>query len=420
MRILLQSPRIVNTPSPFHLKKKNVLIVNGRITEIGDKNFQADKTIDAEGMILSAGWFDFGTFVGDPGFEHREDISSLIKAAAAGGFTEVAVLPNTNPTIQTKNEVSYLTQSNDIRLVEIHVLAAVTKNCKGEELTDMIDLHNAGAVAFTDGLKPLWHTDIFLKSLQYLQKFNGLLIDHPEDIWLDLFGQMHEGPQSAILGLKGMPRIAEEIAVSRNLKLLEYAGGRLHFSRISSAKSVNLIRAAKKKGLNVSCDVIGFQPLLLDTELDNFDTNFKTNPPLREKGDADGLIKGLDDGTIDVLCSGHLPVDDESKFLEFDQADFGMINLQTFGSQLASISEQIKLEDLILKVTETPRQLLSIDIPKIDNDVKANLTLYDPNCEWEFNPSENFSKSKNSPWLTKKLKGKAVAVFNNGKSRMDA
>ncbi len=236
MKILLQSPRIVNTASPFHLKKKNVLIANGRITEIGDKNFQADKTIDAEGMLLSAGWFDLGTFVGDPGLEQREDLNSLTKAAAAGGFTEVAVVPNTQPCIQSKNEVSYITQHNNNRLVQVHPLAAISKNCKGEELTDMIDLHQAGAVAFTDGLKPLWHTDIFLKSLQYLQKFNGLLIDHPEDIWLDLFGQMHEGPQSASLGLKGMPRIAEEIAVSRNLKLLEYAGGRLHFARISSAK----------------------------------------------------------------------------------------------------------------------------------------------------------------------------------------
>src|SRR6267154_688492 len=419
MRILLQSPRIVNTLSPFHLKKKNVLIVNGRIAEIGDKNFQADKTINADGMILSSGWFDLGAFVGDPGLEHREDLFTLAKAASAGGFTEVAILPNTNPVLQTKNEVSYITQNNETRLVQIHALAAVTKNCKGEELTDMIDLHEAGAVAFTDGLKPLWHTDIFLKSLQYLQKFNGLLIDHPEDIWLDLFGQMHEGPRSASLGLKGMPRIAEEIAVSRNLKLLEYAGGRLHFARISSAKSVNLIRTAKIKGLNVSCDVTGFQPLLLDSELDNFDTNYKTNPPLREKSDADALLKGLEDGTIDVLCSGHLPVDDESKFLEFDQADFGMINLQTFASQLTSLSEEVKLEELILKVSEAPRQLLSIEIPKIDIDEKANLTLFDPNCEWEFKNENNFSKSKNSPWLNKKLKGKAVAVFNNGKVKAE-
>jgi dihydroorotase len=419
MKILIQSPRIVNTASPFHLKKKNVLIANGRIAEVGDKNFQADKTINGEGMYLSVGWFDLGVFVGDPGLEQREDLNSLTKAAAAGGFTEVAVLPNTHPAVQSKNEVCYITQNNDTRLVQIHPLAAITKNCKGEELTDMIDLHEAGAVAFTDGLKPLWHTDIFLKSLQYLQKFNGLLIDHPEDIWLDLFGQMHEGPRSASLGLKGMPRIAEEIAVSRNLKLLEYAGGRLHFARISSAKSVNLIRAAKKKGLNVSCDITGFQALLLDDQLENFDTNYKTNPPLREKTDADALLKGLADNTIDVLCSGHLPLDDENKFLEFDQADFGMINLQTFASQLTTLSEELKPEELILKVAEAPRQLLQLEMPKIDVDEKANLTLFDPNSEWEFKTENNFSRSKNSPWLNKKLKGKAVAVFNNGKVRAE-
>jgi len=419
MKILLQAPRIVNTTSPFHLKKKNVLIANGRIVEIGDRKFQADKTIDAEGMILSVGWFDVGAFVGDPGLEQREDLNSMTKAAAAGGFTEVAVLPNTHPTVQTKNEASYILQNNSNRLVQIHPMAAVTRNCKGEELTDMIDLHEAGAVAFTDGLRPLWHTDIFLKSLQYLQKFNGLLIDHPEDVWLDLFGQMHEGQQSASLGLKGMPRIAEEITVSRNLKLLEYAGGRLHFAKISSAKSVNLIRAAKKNGLNVSCDITGFQALLLDERLENFDTNYKTNPPLREKTDAEALLKGLADDTIDMLCSGHLPVDDESKFLEFDQADFGMINFQTFASQLTSLGEEVRLENLILKTAEAPRHLLHMEIPKIDVDEKANLTLFDPNCEWEFNAENNFSKSRNSPWLNKKLKGKAVAVFNNGRVKAE-
>ncbi|MBS1950248.1 MAG: Dihydroorotase [Cytophagales bacterium] len=419
MKILLQSPRIINSTSPFHLKKKNVLIANGRIAEIGDKNFQADKVINANGMILSAGWFDLGAFSGDPGHEQCEDLSSLAKAAAAGGFTEMAVLPNTLPSVQTKNEVSYIKQDNENRLVQIHALAAITKNCKGEELTDMIDLHTAGAIAFTDGLNPLWHTDIFLKSLQYLQKFNGLLIDHPEDTWLDLFGQMHEGPESALLGLKGMPSIAEEIAISKSLKLLEYTGGKLHFAKISTARSVNLIRAAKKKGLTISCDCTGYQPLLLDTELKSFDTNYKVKPPLREKKDADALLKGLEDGTIDILCTGHLPVDDENKFLEFDQANFGMINLQTFASQLSTLSEEVKMENLILKVAEQPRQLLNLEIPLIDVDQKANLTLFDPGAEWEFSQENNFSKSKNSPWLGKKIKGRAVAVFNNGKARVE-
>ena len=419
MKTLIRSAQILSTQSPLHKKIKNVLIQNGRIEEIGDKNYAADKVIEAEGMILSPGWFDLGTCVGDPGHENREDLASLAKAAAAGGFTEVAVLPNTLPTVQTKNEVSYITANNESRLVQVHALAAVTKNCKGEELTEMIDLHEAGAIAFTDGLKPIWHTDIFLKSLQYLQKFEGLLIDHPEDIWLNLFGQMHEGPNSTMLGLKGMPRIAEEVAVSRNLKLLGYAGGRLHLSKLSTAKAIDLVRTAKKKGLNISCDIASYQPLLSDELLSDFDTNYKVNPPLREKADQEALIKGLKDGTIDVIVSNHIPLDDESKFLEFDLSDFGMINLQTFASHMASLSSSVDMELLIEKITDAPRRLLNLAPVTIDIGVKANLTLFDPTCEWTFTPDANLSKSRNSPWLGKTLKGKAVAVFNNSKQALD-
>jgi dihydroorotase len=419
MKILIQSAKIISKGTPHHLKKRNVLISNGRIAEISDKNYQADKVIDADGMILSAGWLDLGAYVGDPGLEHKEDLSSIAKAAAAGGFTEIALLPNTHPTVQTKNEISYITQGNNNRLVQLHTLAAITKNCRGEELTEMIDLHEAGAVAFTDGLKSVWHTDLFLKSLQYLQKFDGLLIDHPEDNWLNLFGQMNEGVNSTSLGLKGMPRIAEEVAVRKNLELLAYAGGRLHFSRISTAKTVTMIRSAKKKGLNVTCDITGFQALLDDSLLEDFDTYYKVNPPLREKSDNEALIKGLKDGTIDTLTSGHLPQDDESKLLEFDQAEFGMINLQTFASQLATLSKSVDMDVLIEAVATAPRTILKMEVPKIEVDEKANLTLFDPNCEWVFDEKSNLSKSRNSPWLGKELKGRAMAVFNNGRAKTD-
>ncbi len=415
MKILIQSATLLNPKSPFHKKKKNVLIQNGQIAQIGDKKYAADKVIDATGMFLSAGWFDLGTYVGDPGYEQREDLTSVMKAGAAGGFTELALLPNTNPSIQSKNEISYLTKGNDKRLVLLHAMASVTRNNKGEELTEMIDLHEAGALAFTDGLKPIWHTDIFLKALQYLQKFNGLLIDHPEDIWLNSFGQMHEGVNSTMQGLKGMPRIAEELSLSRNIDLLQYAGGRVHFSRLSTSRSIALVRAAKRKGLAVSCDITSYQPLLDDSLLEDFDTNYKVNPPLREKSDQDALIKGLKDGTIDVLCSGHLPHDEESKNLEFDLADFGMTNLQTFASQLASLSAFVPLTDLIEKVTTGPRALLGIESPVIAVNEKANLTLFDPNQEWTLDLKTNFSKSKNSPWFGKKVIGKAVAVFNNSR-----
>src|SRR5688572_11501908 len=418
MKILIQAAKILDSNSPFHKKEKNVLIQNGRIAEIGDKNFQADKIIKAEGMILSAGWFDLGTHIGDPGLEHKEDIESVSKAAAAGGFTELATLPNTSPSIQTKNDVSYLKKGNYNRLVQIYALASVTKNNKGEELTEMIDLHHAGAVGFTDGLKPIWHTDIFLKSLQYLQKFNGLLIDHPEDVWLNMFGQMHEGINSTKLGLKGMPRIAEDIAVGKNLELLGYAGGRLHFARISSAKAIDMVRQAKKK-LPVSCDIAIYQPLLDDSYLRDFDTNYKVNPPLREKGDADALIKALKDGTVDVICSGHAPHEDESKSLEFDLADAGMISLQTFAANLVTLSRSVDWDVLLEKVTVNPRKLLMLEIPKIEVDAKANLTLFDPNHFWTFDEKSNFSKSKNSPWLGKEITGKAIAVFNNGRQKIE-
>ena len=414
MKILIQAAEILDPDSPFHQKQKNILIHDGRIASINDKNPAADKVIKAAGMKLSPGWFDLGTFIGDPGLEYKEDLDSGARAAAAGGFTELAMLPNTVPCVQTKNEISYLVRGNVNRLVQIHPLASVTVNNKGEELTEMIDLHTAGAVGFTDGLKPVWHTDIFLKSLQYLQKFDGVLIDHPEDYWLNLFGQMHEGLHSTRLGLKGMPRIAEEIVIGKNLELLQYAGGRLHFARVSTPRSLELIRTAKKK-YRLSCDVAVYQALLDDSLLNDFDTNYKVNPPLRERSDNEAIIKGLRDGTIDVLSSAHLPQDEESKNLEFDRADFGVISLQTFCANLVSLSKSIDWDVLINKVTSGPRKVLGLDSPHIEEGAVANLTLFDPSLRWILNDETNFSRSKNSPWYGKELTGKAVAVFNGGK-----
>ena len=418
MKILIQGATILDARSSFHQKSKNVLITNGQVAEIGDKNYTSDKTVKAEGMYLTPGWFDLGTFVGDPGMEHKEDQQSASLAAASGGCTELAILPNTNPSVQTKNEISYIRKNNAHNLVQFHALASVTKNNKGEDLTEMIDLHEAGAVGFTDGLKPVWHTDILLKSLQYLQKFDGVLIDHPEDIWLNLFGQMHEGINSTMLGLKGLPRIAEDLVVSKNLELLGYAGGRLHFSRISSGKAVDLIRTARKK-LRVTCDITAYQPLFDDSYLHGFDTNFKVNPPLREKTDNDALIKGLKDGTIDIICSGHLPQDEESKNIEFDIADFGIINLQTFGANLSVLSKAVDWDVLMEKVTTNPRQLLGLNPAVVEVDQFANLTLFNPEKTWTLNERTNLSKSRNSPWFGKELKGKAAAVFSNGKFWID-
>lgn len=417
MKILIQSAKILDPNSEAHQKVKNVLIESGRITEISTRTYEADRVIEAEGMILSPGWFDLGVQSGEPGAEQKEDLESLTQAAMAGGFTELAVLPNTQPVVQTKADVNYFLRGNAGRLVQLHVLAAVTRNTKGEEFTDMMDLHYAGAVGFTDGLKTIWNTDIFLKTLQYLQAFNGLLIDHPEDIWLNLYGQMDESPVSARLGLKGMPALAEEIALSRNIKLLNYCGGRLHVSRISTARAVSLLRAARKS-LPVSCDVAAYQPILDHTLLETFDTNYKVYPPLRGKRDKDALIRGLQDGTIDVICSGHVPHDEESKQVEFDHAEPGIISLQTTGSNLAVMASEVAWELLIEKIAVNPRKILGLPQPVIQPGEKANLTLFDPHAEWVLDEKTNKSKSKNSPWWGKKLKGRAVAVFNNGRYRV--
>ena len=422
MKILIQSATLSDPQSPYHRQKKNVLIEQGHIAAInspGSKKPAAAKVLPAEGMILSAGWIDLGTFVGDPGLEHKEDLASATQAAAAGGFTGLATLPNTAPCVQSKNEVNYLTKGNGGRLVQVYPMASVTLNNAGEDLTEMIDLHAAGAVAFTDGLKTIWNTDILLKALQYLRKFDGLLINHPEDIWLTRFGQMNEGVNSTRLGLKGMPKLAEEVAIRRDLELLQYAGGRLHFSRISSARAIDMIRQAKKKKLTVSCDITSYQALVDDSTLHDFDTNYKVKPPLREKADMEALIEGLKDGTVDVLTTGHLPQDAESKMTEFDQADFGLINLQTFAAHLAALSQWVDVHKLLEKVTCAPRRLLQLPQPLLQVGEPANLTLFNPAEEWVFTEAQNVSKSSNSPWLDAPLTGKAKAVFNNSKYQID-
>jgi len=355
----------------------------------------------------------------DPGNESKEDLQSGRQAAVYGGFTDVVVQPNTSPVVSTKNEVSYLRSGNAQNLTQIHVIGAVTRDTQGTELTEMIDLHQAGAVAFSDGIEPLWHTDVIGKALQYLQKFDGLLINRAEDKMLSAFGQMNESVQSTMLGVPGIPGLAEELMVARDLALLEYYGGRLHFANVSSEKSLSMIRAAKKKGMKVSCDVAVHQLLLDDSLLVNFDTNLKVNPPLRGMKTIKALLNGVNDGTIDVLVSDHRPEDDEGKKLEFDLAAFGIISIQEMGSLLQMISEKVPMEILLENITSRPRELLGLKIPAMEKGEPAVLTLFDPHKKWRFDEKTNQSKSRNSPFFGKELTGKAVAVFNNGKVHLD-
>lgn len=419
MKILIKSAKIIDKHSPYHGKVLDVLVQKGQIIDIDKKiDSKSAKVIDGKGRLLSVGWCDMKTVSGDPGFEHKEDMATLAEAALAGGFTDLAILPNNKPVTQTKNDITYM-KSGSRYGVGFHPIAAVTLDNKGEDLTEMIDLYEAGAIAFSDGLKPIWHSDILLKALQYLQKFNGLLINRPEDIHLNVFGVMNEGASSTALGMKGMPKLAEEIAIQRDLEILAYAGGRLHFSNISAERSVALIKTAKKKGLQVTCDINAFQTAFSDEDLHDFDTNLKVNPPFREAKDNKTLIKALKEDIIDVIVSGHIPHDEESKKLEFDLADYGILGLQTTVVEISRMAEQVGIETLIDKITRTPRTLLGLAQPVIDKGQNCNLTLFDMDYSWTLDANSNKSKSKNSPYWNKPLKGKVLATLHGEHTYLD-
>lgn len=421
MKTLIRSAKIICKSSEFHDQTKDIFIENGMISQIGDfVDIEVDDIIEGEDICVSVGWFDMRVHAKEPGHEYKESLESMEETALAGGFSEIALLPNTQPVVQTRESVNYLKRSGE--KVKFHPMAAVTLKCEGKDFTEMIDLHEAGAVAFTDGEHPIQNPDIFLKSLQYLTQFGGLLINHPEDTNLTHFGQMHDGAMSTFLGMKGMPQMAEEIMLMRDLKILEYVmqtpfsqgftdESILHFSCISSAQTINFIRMGKDMGLPISCDVAAHQLCFTENDLVDFDTNLKVNPPFRTQDDVDALWEGLADGTIDVIVSDHNPQDEESKKLEFDMAEFGVIGLETVFSSINTNNEKLSLEEIIEKITDNPRKILRLKNPIIKEGEKANLTVFAPNEEWVYEEKKIVSKSRNSPFIGKTLKGKVIRVI---------
>lgn len=413
MKTLIKFAQIFDNQSPHHGQRRCVLIENGTIASIGEQVVAADKIIDGSNAILSVGWCDLRARSGEPGYESREDIDSLCEAATAGGFTDVAVLPETKPIVQHKEAVQFIRQQSAANLTQLHPIAAVTRDTKGEQLTEMLDLHKHGAAAFSDGCA-IDSADIVLKTLQYLQKVNGLLITKPEDRELSRHTLMHEGLTSTMLGLKGVSPLAETLRIARDLKLLEYAGGKLHFSLISCAESVAVIRAAKHQGLDVTCDIAAHQLAFTDTDLHDFNTLLKVNPPFRSEADIKALREGLADGTIDAVVSDHWPWDTESKLLEFEAADFGIIGLETAFAVLNTYGH-LPIELLLERICILPRNLLNLPQARIAKGWPACLTLFDPEQIYTYQVADIKSKSKNSPFVGKELRGKVLAVFNKGK-----
>ncbi|RIV22637.1 dihydroorotase [Fibrisoma montanum] len=429
MQLLIRAAHIVDAASSVDGQVCDVLIENGLIQQIGADITAPDnaRIIEEANLHVSPGWVDLRALAQDPGFEHKEDITSVCRAAAAGGFTDIALLPNTQPVVDTKGTLGYVRRMAEGQPVTVHVIAAITKKAAGEDFTEMIDLHHGGAVAFSDGLHPLQNPDLLLKTLQYLQPIGGLLMNRPEEQLLTRFGQMHEGVQSTLLGMKGMPAIAEELIIERDLRLLAYvledagalASGSplpsppsLHFSTISSARSVELIRQAKQRGLPVSCDVAAHQLVFDDSALAGFDTNLKVNPPFRSADDVAALWQGLADGTIDAIVSDHTPQDAESKNLEFDLAEFGVTGLETLFGAVITHNTELSLGQIIEKLTIRARQILRLPTVSIAEGQPASLTLFDPAKQWTFDRS--LSKSKNSPFLGQTLTGRAIGTVHLG------
>lgn len=417
MRILIKKVTIIDPRSSLNNEVKDVFIVDGIIEEIGnDLKVDYTQLIAEENLHISPGLFDFRATFGEPGLETKEDFKSGTKAAQLGGFTGVAITPNTVPTISNRNTVEYIVNKASNSIVNVYPMGSVSKDIEGKELAELYDMKLAGAVAFTDGKKAIQNPSLLSRALLYSTPFEGVIVSFANDRNMNKNGQINEGIVSTNLGLESIPHLAEEIQISRDLYLVEYNSSSIHFAAISSAKSVDLIENAIANKIKVTSDIAAHQIMFTDESTTDFDSNYKVLPPFRLEKDIKGLIKGLKENTISVICSDHTPVEIEGKEREFDLAKFGIINLQTaFPSMLTKLAPVLGLDLIIEKMAIAPRKILNLPIPKIEENEKANFVLYNPSQKWVFKKEDVASKSKNSPYFDFEFTGKVFGVFNNSK-----
>lgn len=414
---LLKHLTIIAPLTSLHGEQMDILVEDGIISQIASNITNAEATIhDFDGAYASIGWMDIGAQVGEPGYEHREDLASVAEAAASGGYTSIACYPNTNPSIHSKSEVLYLKNNTKDSIVDFYPIGAVSQKCEGKDLAELYDMHQAGAIAFSDGKNPIQDAGLMMRGLQYIKAFEGTLINHPHDKSIGNGGQLHEGYTSTILGMKGIPNLCEDLMVQRDIYLAEYTESKVHIANISTARAVDLIRAAKNKNIQVTASVTAMNIAFEDTILSEFDTLYKVLPPLRAASDIKALQEGLQDGTIDTISANHVPLEEEAKNLEFNYADFGLIGLE---SNYALCNTHLKgvltTVELVEKLAYEPRRILNQNIPEIAVGAMANLTIFDPTKTWTFTKKDIYSKSKNTPLLGKELEGKVLAVMNNGR-----
>ncbi len=413
MKIIIRKARIIDQKSPFHNQIVDVKIANGTIEKIGQNIPATDnyKEIELDNLHLSQGWFDTSVSFGEPGFEDRETIANGLNVAAKSGFTGIALQPNTSPVLDNQSQIQFVKQKASNSPTEVFPIGALTKNSDGNDLAELYDMKNAGAIAFGDYNKNIENANLLKIGLQYVQDFDGLVIAYSQDEKIKGNGVANEGVVSTRLGLKGIPNLSEELMVARNLFLLEYTGGKLHIPTISTAKSVELIKEAKDKGLNVTCSVSVHHLVMTDEKLEGFDTRYKVTPPLRENEDRIALLAGVLDNTIDCITTDHNPMDIEHKKMEFDLAKNGTIGLE---SAFGALNHILPIEKIIEKLT-SGKAIFNIESPAILEGNTANLTLFSNDTEWVFAKENIKSKSKNSAFLGEKMKGYVYGIYNGGK-----
>jgi len=410
MRIYIKNATLCYPEHKLHGKVINALISNNLIESINPADvLKFDREINAKGMHLFPSLVDIHCFSGEPGHEDKEDFDSLCEAAKAGGFSDVFLLPDTHPVNDSKSGVSYIHQASKKQSVNLHALGAITKELKGQDLSEIFDMHLAGAKAFSDAKNPVGDVNMMKRALDYVKSFNGIVYSFPMDERLSPGGMVNESPNNTSLGLKTTPKLAEELLLNRDIYLLEYTGSRLHVAVISSEGSVSLIQKAKKKGLDITCSVAMSHLLFNESKLDSFDTVYKTNPPLRSESDRKALIKAINAGVIDMIHSDHCPEIIENKDVEFDQAHYGMTMLETIlAAYNTYLSKDISLESMVNAMSIAPRKRFGLTMPALDEGNPFDFTLFDPKQEWTYDASTIKSKSNNSPFFNTTLTGKVV------------
>jgi dihydroorotase len=414
MKIIVKNATLVDPSSAHNGKTLDILIEDGQIKKIGKSISEKEATfIEGNGNFISPGWCDMRANFCEPGYEFKEDLESGMKAAMAGGFTAVAILPETKPVLHSKAVIEFIKGKTQNAGIDVLPYGAITHDLDGLNLAEMFDMKNSGAIGFSDGNNTIANAGVMLRALLYVRNFDGFILSHADDIDISNKGKMNEGVTSVMLGMKHIPSIAEELIIARDIELLKYTGSRIHFSHISTVGSVKLIAAAKSQGLKITCDVAIANLVYDETCLMDFDTNFKVNPPLRTKEDIEALIKGINEGTIDCIVSDHHPGDDEHKVVEFDNASNGMNTLQTFYNLLLKLEGKISWDKLIEVISINPRRILGLPPISLTEGNPANYTIFNPELNWEYNASTNLSKSKNTPLYNTILKGKIIAIGNN-------